>query len=112
MNFGKRLEGLIERENISKKELALALGIAPNTLSGYIKNKRQPDLTMLTKIADYFNTTTDYLLEYSFSGADNNSNLNATRDKLNSITTTMDYNHLEVLVSIASELNKYDLYKR
>lgn len=52
------------RENLGKmqKVVAYELGIAPNTYSQYESGKREPDRKTLIKIADYFNTSTDYIL--------------------------------------------------
>ena len=37
-------------------------------MNGYIKNKRQPDLELVKKIAFILNVTTDYLLDYNNGG--------------------------------------------
>ena len=62
MNFGERLRILIEEKDITQKELAAQLNIAPSTVSSYVQNTREPDFTTLTEIAKYFGVTTDYLL--------------------------------------------------
>lgn len=46
----------------SQKELASALGIGVSSLSQYENGKREPDFQTLTKIADYFAVSVDYLL--------------------------------------------------
>lgn len=65
MNFGNRLEILIEENEISQKQLAQKLNIAPTTLNGYLHNYREPDFSTLIRFADYFNVSTDYLLGIS-----------------------------------------------
>lgn len=62
MNFGERLHTLIQLENISQSALSDQLHISPSTLNGYVHNKRQPEYQMLTRLAAYFGTSTDYLL--------------------------------------------------
>ena len=49
MNFGKQLEQLIEDNDISQKQLAKALNIAPTTLNGYLHNYREPDFSTLIR---------------------------------------------------------------
>lgn len=113
MNFGKKLSNLIENENLSKKDVAAALGIAPNTLSGYLNNKRQPDLDMLVKIANYFCTSTDYLLDYTSSSNEmDKERFNLILNDINSITSTMDIEQLDMLLKIATNISKYNIEKK
>lgn len=64
MNFGEKFRALIEEKNITQKELANKLNIAPSTVSSYAQNTREPDFETLKIIADYFNVSIDYLLGY------------------------------------------------
>ena len=48
--------------NIRQKDVCDALSIPQNTYSQYENNKREPDNETLSRIADYFHVTTDYLL--------------------------------------------------
>lgn len=70
MAFGDKLSELLEEKDISQKEFANTLNIAPTTLNGYIKNKRQPDFELVKNIAFILNVSTDYLLDYNGSGID------------------------------------------
>lgn len=63
MNFGNKLGILIEENNLTQKELAAQLNIAPSTLSSYVQNTREPDFDTLKRIANYFHVSADYLLE-------------------------------------------------
>ena len=47
---------------LSQKDFAAIVNIAPNTLSQYETGKREPDLKTLSKLADYFGVSVDYLL--------------------------------------------------
>lgn len=62
MTFGQRLLNLLYEHDISQKQLALELNIAPTTMNGYINNRREPDYRILKQIANYFHVSTDYLL--------------------------------------------------
>lgn len=64
MPFGDKLLQLLNEKEISQKEFAAELNIAPTTLNGYIKNKRQPDFGLLKEIAAALSVSTDYLLDY------------------------------------------------
>lgn len=65
MNVGNTILNLLERNNMSQRELASRLQIAPTTLNGYIKNNHEPDCETLIKIAEVFNVSLDHLLSYS-----------------------------------------------
>lgn len=60
--FGERLKQLREEQNLSQKALADQLQTVRSTINKYEKNARKPEYGTLIKIADLFNTTTDYLL--------------------------------------------------
>lgn len=60
--FGKRLKFLLELKEIRNKDLANALNLAPNSISSYCNDQRSPDLKTLTRIADYLNVNSDFLL--------------------------------------------------
>ena len=62
MNIGSKLRYLIEEANITQRQLADALHISPSALNGYINQGKEPDYATLVRIADYFHTSTDYLL--------------------------------------------------
>lgn len=65
MAFGEKLSELLEERNISQKEFAKTLNIAPTTLNGYIKNKRQPDFELVKKISTVLKVSADFLLDNS-----------------------------------------------
>ena len=47
MSFGDNLRALIEERDITQKELAKKLNIAPSTLGSYVQNVREPDVCKL-----------------------------------------------------------------
>lgn len=63
MSFGEKLRTLIEERDMTQKELAINLNIAPSTLGSYVQNAREPDFATLKAIAEFFNVSVDYLLE-------------------------------------------------
>lgn len=64
MSFGDNLRTLIEERNLTQKELAKRLNIAPSTMGSYVQNTREPDFNTLKLLAKYFDVSTDYLLDY------------------------------------------------
>ena len=65
MSFGENLKKLIEERNMTQKELAKHLNIAPSTLGGYVQSVREPDYHTLKLLANYFDVSIDYLLDYN-----------------------------------------------
>ncbi|NEZ46119.1 helix-turn-helix domain-containing protein [Clostridium niameyense] len=49
-------------KGINQPELAKALNVSKQTVSNWENGKRTPDADTLTKIADFFNCSVDYLL--------------------------------------------------
>lgn len=79
MSFGEKLCELLDERHITQKEFAKTLNIAPTTLNGYIKDKRQPDFELIKRIASTLNVSMDFLL----GGGDG---LNLTAKELSLIT--------------------------
>lgn len=63
MKFGDILRNLINDREITQRQLAADLNIAPSTLGNYIQDSREPDFQTLKDIAKYFNVTVDYLID-------------------------------------------------
>ncbi len=57
-----RLKDLREDNDVKQKELAEYLNIKQNTYSQYENGKREIPLNTLWKLADYYNTSVDYLI--------------------------------------------------
>lgn len=58
-----RLKELRRAKKISQLKLATDLNTNQNTISRYETGEREPGITELIRIADYFNVSLDYLLE-------------------------------------------------
>lgn len=67
MSFGENLRALLEEREMTQKELALQLNIAPSTMGSYVQNTREPDFATLKLLANYFDVSIDYLLD-NFTG--------------------------------------------
>lgn len=58
-----RLKDIREDLDITQKELAAYLHIRQNTYSQYENGQRQIPIPLLVRLAVYFHTSTDYILE-------------------------------------------------
>lgn len=57
-----RIKSLREDNDLTQKELSKLLNISQVAYSYYELNKRSIPLELLSKLADYYNTSVDYLL--------------------------------------------------
>lgn len=73
MNLPKKLKKLRRERNLTQRELAKTLSISPTCYAGYEQGYRQPDLKTFKKIANYFNVSTDFLM--------NEENVNSALEK-------------------------------
>ena len=71
MRFARILQDLREDRDISRKDLALALNISVSTLGMYEQGRREPNIDMLIKMADYFDVSIDFLVGRSFQNENN-----------------------------------------
>ena len=60
--IGSKIKELRKKKSLTQIQLAHALNVATGTIGNWEVDARDPDLTMLTKIADFFNVSIDYLL--------------------------------------------------
>ena len=60
--IGNKIKELRKMKSLTQIQLAHALNVATGTIGNWEVDARDPDLTMLTKIADYFNVSIDYLM--------------------------------------------------
>ncbi|MGL5312921.1 MAG: helix-turn-helix domain-containing protein [Peptostreptococcaceae bacterium] len=65
MSFGERLKELRVKNNVTQQELADYIGVGRPSIAGYETKSKHPDYDKLRLIAQFFNVTTDYLLEIS-----------------------------------------------
>jgi len=62
MNTSKIIRDLRIKNKLSSKELSKILNISESAISLYESGKRKPSISLIIKMADYFNVSTDYLL--------------------------------------------------
>ncbi len=60
--FRIRLKELRENNKISQQKLANIIGVSQSTVGMWENGTNKPEFNTLTKIADYFNVSIDYLI--------------------------------------------------
>lgn len=63
MELGKLLATLRKEKGVLQKEVATYLNVTVATVSNYEKGVHAPDLDTLILLADFFDVSTDYLLQ-------------------------------------------------
>lgn len=61
-NFSERLQQLKAERNILQKNIATDNNISLRAYQYYERGEREPNLTVLIKLARYFNVSIDYLV--------------------------------------------------
>ena len=112
MSIGEQIKELLYERKISQKQLAIDLNIPPTTLSGYIRDFREPDAEMLKSIASYFNVTVDYLLDFNLATPKNENTLNVNETKLIKIYRCLTAEQQELLIEQGKLLIKMKNKKR
>lgn len=62
MDIGRRIMELRLEKGLYQKELASYLNLSVGTISNYEQGIHHPDLDTICRLADFFDVTTDYLL--------------------------------------------------
>lgn len=62
MTFGERLRALREKRDMTRDELAIALGVSYSAIAKYESGDRDPDFHLLKKMATFFRVSVDYLI--------------------------------------------------
>lgn len=60
--LGNRIKELRLSHSLNQVEFAREMSVTKQTVSNWENNNIQPSIDMLVKIADFFNVTTDYML--------------------------------------------------
>ena len=59
-----KLRELRKQKGVTQKEVADAIGCTATVYSRYERGEREPDISMLCSLADYFEVSTDTLIGY------------------------------------------------
>ncbi len=87
--FSKRLEQLLFEKGISQGSFAEAINCSRQSINFYILGKRNPDIVLAGKMAEYLDVSCDYLLGLSNIRKDKSANF--TADQLGLTDNTMKF---------------------
>lgn len=60
-----KLRALREQKGVTQKEVAIAVGCTATVYSRYERGEREPDISTLCSLADYFKVSIDSIIGYS-----------------------------------------------
>jgi len=63
MNIGIKIKKIRTENGITQTELAKVLGVGKTTISNYETGYSTPDASILKRLSDYFNVSTDFFLD-------------------------------------------------
>lgn len=107
LTFSDRLRSLIEERNLTQKQVAIDLNIAPSTMGGYVQGSSEPDFDTLKRLAKYFDVTTDYLLDMHTKENDN-----YLDNELLRIFHSMSAEHQGLFIEQGKAFLKFDLKRK
>lgn len=61
-SLGEKLKELRLSKNLTLKQVADAIGLTRNAISNYEANIREPSLSVLKSLCDFFDVSADYLI--------------------------------------------------
>jgi len=62
MKFSDRLKTLRQERKVSQKDLSDLIGVTPRAWRFYESGDREPNITSLIALADFFDVSIDYLV--------------------------------------------------
>ncbi len=60
--FSERLQELKEKRNVMQKDVAQAIGVPLRTYQRYEYGEREPQMSTLIRMADFYGVSLDYLV--------------------------------------------------
>ena len=60
--LAERLKELMKEQGLNQVKLAEKVGLKQNTISAWLLKKKEPSITSLWLLADYFNVDIDFLI--------------------------------------------------
>ena len=118
--FGRTITNLRKKKGLSQKDAAAELGISQSLLSHYEKGIRECSLEFLSRLADYYEVSTDFLLGRSYGDIPNNSLNDSEENSDVNIVRSNTYcllnrrlinSSTSITYSILSEINNKKLQK-
>lgn len=88
--FGSRLKFLRKRLALTQEELGKVLNVSTSTVGMYERGEREPSFKVLMHIAEYFETSIDYLLGHQ-TNINNHSFLSLSKEEENLLALKQEY---------------------
>ncbi|NLD50686.1 MAG: helix-turn-helix transcriptional regulator [Clostridiaceae bacterium] len=115
--LSSNIKFLRKQKGLSQKELADLLNVSRVTITRYENGTREPDITMIHKIAEVLETTAAELMKLDSSGSDNYENKLGYYDIYNFIQRYHDSLYSNLLVVLKEHITDYPMlgemnYKR
>ena len=60
--FSENLRFLMKEKSVNQVTLSKAIGVAQSAISAWLSNKKEPSITSLWLLADFFATDIDFLV--------------------------------------------------
>lgn len=103
-NMIKNLKNLRNQRGISQQALAEVIGVSQQSINKYENHNIEPDIDTLIRIADYFETTVDYLIGHAEAERISPYDLSTAEMKLIDNYRMLSKKHRDLLSTIAGEL--------
>lgn len=100
-HFGLRLKFLRQRKGLTQANLGNLLNVSASTIGMYERGEREPSFKVLKSIAQYFDTSIDYLLDHH-TNSENRSTLSLTKEEEEILTTAQQFPRLFDYLQTAS----------
>ena len=101
----KRIKSLREKKGLTLKALAEELGLNVGTLSTYERGTREPSISTIKLLANYFDVTSDYLI--GISKIKNKDEKIQFDENFETLKKYLDFFPEEILLDITEDLNNF-----
>lgn len=94
-----RLKFLRQQKELSQTEMAKIIGVSQKCISDYEMGKTEPDATTLKKIADYFHTTVDNVIEHEVPYLLDKSTLTSEQREIVELVPQLNYEECKLMLA-------------
>lgn len=105
--IGEKLKQLRIKNNLKQSDLARILDVTQGAIGMYENNKRTPSPELIVKLAEYFNVTTDYLLDFAKTSYSVNANIPEIPSIVCEDTSIYDTIDGEKEINSLEDMNKF-----
>lgn len=110
--FGDKLKELRKNKNMTQEDISKLCNVAKQTISNWESNITQPPFEVVTKLAQYFNVTTDYLLGFDQNNLDKIDKLNKALREAGMVNNDETLKEEEIRLAINQARQYKQMWKR